>query len=159
MLFRSNLQPLCDFIEQHYFTILDNRDYRWANELTIKTAFLTLLYNDRLYIMDSETALARNYADLTMIVRPEARQYPVYDFLIEFKYATLPELGLTGEALSKLDSAQLKTLEPVQSKLTEAKTKLQSYRAILTAKYGGVLRLRAYAVVALGFERLIWEEV
>jgi len=155
----GNLQPLCDFIEQHYFTILDNRDYRWANELTIKTAFLTLLYNDRLYIMDSETALARNYADLTMIVRPEARQYPVFDFLVEFKYATLPELGLTGEALAQLDRAQLQTLAPVQSKFTEAKAKLQSYRATLTAKYGSVLRLRAYAVIALGFERLVWEEV
>ncbi len=38
-----------------------NPDYKWANELTVKTAFLTLLYNDILYIMDSEVAIGRGY--------------------------------------------------------------------------------------------------
>ncbi|MFN8495531.1 MAG: AAA family ATPase [Caldilineaceae bacterium] len=154
----GDLQPLCTFIEQHYFTILDNRDYRWANELTLKTAFLTLLYNDRLYLMDSETALMRTYADLTMILRPEARQYPIFDFLFEFKYITLPELGMTREALQQLDDARVKTLPLVQSKFSEAQAKLQQYHTSLTKKYGDQLRLRAYAVVALGFERVVWEE-
>lgn len=39
-------------MEQRYFPIFDNRDYRWANKLTLKTAFLTLLFDDRLYIVD-----------------------------------------------------------------------------------------------------------
>ncbi len=65
----GNMQPLCDFIEQKYFKVFDNRDYRWANELTINTAFLTLLFNDLFYTMDSEASLERGYADLTMIVR------------------------------------------------------------------------------------------
>lgn len=30
-------QPLCDFIEQRYFNVFDNRDYAWANELTEAT--------------------------------------------------------------------------------------------------------------------------
>ena len=47
--------PLCEFVEQRYFRVFHNPDYRWANELTVKTAFLTLLYNDILYNMDSET--------------------------------------------------------------------------------------------------------
>ena len=39
-LFQSgDLQPVCDLVEQRYFPIFDNRDYRWANELTLKTAF------------------------------------------------------------------------------------------------------------------------
>ena len=92
----GDMQVLCDFIGQKYFRVFDNRDYRWANELTIKTAFLTLLFDDSFYIMDSETSLERGYADMTMIVRPDMRQYPISDFLMEFKYVGLKNIGLGG---------------------------------------------------------------
>nr|VFK57741.1 MAG: hypothetical protein BECKTC1821F_GA0114240_102011 [Candidatus Kentron sp. TC] len=42
------MQPLCDFVERKYFRVFSNRDYRWSNELTINTAFPTLLFNDTL---------------------------------------------------------------------------------------------------------------
>ncbi|MEZ4729241.1 MAG: hypothetical protein R3E79_19080 [Caldilineaceae bacterium] len=42
---------------------------------------------------------------------------------------------------------------------TEATTQLHDYRTTLTQKYEATLRLRTYTVVALGFERLVWEEV
>lgn len=40
-----------------------------------------------------------------------------------------------------------------------AASQLQKYRADLAAQYGDRLRLRTFAVVALGFERLVWQEV
>ena len=45
----GNMQPLCEFIEQR-FSVFDNRDYRCSNELTVKTAFLVMLFNDIFYI-------------------------------------------------------------------------------------------------------------
>jgi hypothetical protein len=51
--YKGDIVPLCDFVENRYFRVFDNRDYITANELTVKTAFLTLLYNDIIYIMDS----------------------------------------------------------------------------------------------------------
>ena len=60
----GDLQPLCDFVEQRYFKVLSNRDYRWSNELLVKIAFLTLLFNDRLYMMVSELEMDRGYVDL-----------------------------------------------------------------------------------------------
>lgn len=57
----GEMQPLCDFFEQNQLKIFDNRDYQGANELTFKTLFLTLLYNDIAYVMDSEPALERTY--------------------------------------------------------------------------------------------------
>ncbi len=156
----GEMQPLCEFIEQRYFAVLDNRDYRWANELTIKTAFLTLLFNDLLYIMDSEPALAREYADLVMIVRPDMRQYQLLDVLIEFKYLKLQDdLAMSGAAVREMERTALIELSKVQEKLAEARAKLQEYRQTLNAKYGAALHLRTYAVVALGFDRLVWEEV
>jgi hypothetical protein len=155
----GNLQPVCDFIEQRYFTVFDNRDYRWANELTIKTVFLTLLFNDLWYMMDSKPALQRDYADLVMLLRPDMRQYALLDLLLEFKYISLKELNLSGETVRQITIADLHALPLVQQNLREAHAKLTGYRQTLDAAYGERLRLHTYAVVALGFDRLVWEEV
>jgi hypothetical protein len=154
----GDMQSVCTFIEQHYFKVLDNRDYRWANELTVKTMFLTLLFDDTFYIVDSEMELARTYTDLTLIVRPEMRQYQLLDLLIESKYVKLGETGLSGEEARQASMEQLKRVPHIEQRLKEANAKLHDYRAVLEAKYGDRLRLRSYAVVGLGFERLVWEE-
>ena len=155
----GDLQPLCDFIEQRYYPVFDNRDYRWVNELTVKTTFLTLLFNDIAYIMDSEAVLERTYADLTMIVRPEMRQYQLLDILLEFKYVSLQEANLTGAAARQLSAAAVAELPQIKAKLAEAQETLPGYRAKLLAHYGARLRLRTYAVVSLGFDRLVWAEL
>ena len=82
---KGDMAPLCKFMEERYFKVFHNRDYRWANELTLKTAFLTLLYNDIIYIMDSETEIDRGYADLTMIIRPDKRYGKIFDVLINLR--------------------------------------------------------------------------
>ncbi len=155
----GDLAPVCEFVEQRYFKVFDNRDYRWANELTVKTAFLTLLFNDTFYIMDSEPALERAYADLVMIVRPDMRQYALLDFLIEFKYVKLSDVGLSSVEARELSVTDIKALPPVQEKLAEARAQLRDYRGTLETVYGEKLRLRTYAVVALGFDRLLEEGV
>ncbi|MEZ4735508.1 MAG: hypothetical protein R3E79_51105 [Caldilineaceae bacterium] len=156
---QGNPHPLCTFIEQHSFKVLANRDYRWANELTVKTAFLTMLFNDTFYIIDSEPALQRNYGDLLMMIRPEMRKYQLLDILLEFEYVSLSEAELSGEQARALTIDAVKALPAMKKKLDEARRQLQHYRALLQAKYGTILRLHTYAVVALGFERLVWEEV
>nr|VFK02685.1 MAG: Predicted AAA-ATPase [Candidatus Kentron sp. H] len=45
----ADLAPLCDFIDQQFFKVFDNRDLRSSNGLTVKNAFLTLLFNDTFY--------------------------------------------------------------------------------------------------------------
>lgn len=52
---------------------------------------------------------------------------------------------------------ELKRLAMIQQKLAESKAKLESYRRILESQYRSVLRLRTYSVVAIGFDRLVWE--
>jgi hypothetical protein len=154
----GDIAPLCEFVETRYFKVLNNRDYRWANELTVKTAFLSLLYNDALYIMDSEAAAERGYADLTMIIRPDMRQYTISDVLIEFKYVSLKEVGMSGSQAQEISPEALRNLPLMKSQMEEARKQVRKYGSVLTKKYGN-LRLRQYAVVALGFERLWGEEV
>ncbi len=154
--YHGDLQPLCDFIETRYFRVLDNRDYRWANELTVKMAFLTLLFDDLFYITDSEPSLARSYADMTLIVRADMRKYTLQDALLEFKYIPLSDLGLTGEAVKATPREELAGLPLVAAALAEATRKAAVYRATLQAVHGAKLRLHTFAIVALGFDRLVW---
>ena len=154
----GDLQPLCDFMEQRYLRVFDNRDYKTANELTIKTAFLTALFDDVFYIMDSEMPAQRRYTDLTMIIRPERRKYPLKDFLFEFKYLKLSEVNLSGEQVKQRSIEELKNLEVVKEKFAEAEQQLLSYQTRLESKYNG-LRLQLISVVAVSFERVVWQTV
>jgi len=155
---KGNMEPLCEFVEQRFFKVFHNRDYRWANELTVKTAFLTLLYNDILYIIDSEKDAGSGYADLTMIIRPDMRRFKILDILIEFKYVSLKEAGLTGEEARGLSMKDLQAIPAMRAKMKEAKKQVKQYGDTLEQKYDD-LRLNRYAVVSLGFERLWWQEV
>lgn len=154
----ADLQPLVDFMENKYFAVFNNRDYCWSNELTVKTAFLTLLFNDTWYIMDSESALQRRYSDLVMIIRPSMRHYATLkDFIFEFKYLKLDELKLTGEQLREKSTAELEAMPQVQQALQDALEQLRAYQPVLAAKYQEPERLYCLAVVALGFERVVWQ--
>ncbi len=155
----GNLQPIVEFMEQRYFKVFDNRDYLLSNELTIKTAFLTVLFEDTFYIMDSETELERRYTDLTLIVRPEQRDSPLINFILEFKYVGLGQAGFTSEKARNLSIKEIKALPEVSQKFEEAKAQLLDYEKRLKRKYEDALPLHLIGVVALGFDRVVWEKV
>jgi hypothetical protein len=150
---KGDIEPLCTFVQYHIFSVFKNRDYALANELTVKTAFLALLYNDILYIMDSEPELERRYADLTMIIRPDMRHGKILDVLIEFKFLSLKTLGLSGEQLRAMTPEALDDLPEVKQALDEGKSQIMDYGNRLARKYPA-LRLKSFVVVALGFERI-----
>ena len=154
----ADLQPLAEYLETSYFKAFNNRDYRWGNELTIKTAFMSLLFDDTYYIMDSEAALQRRYADLLMIIRPDMRRLAILkDMVFEFKYLSLAEVGMTAETLRTHERATLQSLPVVQAALSGALAQLRAYQQVLVEKYREPHRLRCFAVVAIGFERLVWQ--
>ena len=155
---KGNMAPLCRFMEERYFKVFHNRDYRWANELTVKTAFLTLLYNDIIYIMDSEKEIDRRYADLTMIIRPDKRYGKVFDVLIEFKFVKLKDSGLTGEQAKQLSQDKLYAIPDIVTQMEDGKKQVQKYGKKLEQRYGN-LRLQKFVVVALGFERICFNSV
>ena len=154
----ANLQPLADYLESGYFKVFNNRDYRWGNELTIKTVFMSLLFDDTYYIMDSEAALERRYADLLMIIRPDMRRLAALkDVVLEFKYLSLADVGMTAETLRAQERETVQQLPVVQTALQSALTQLRDYQRVLVEKYREPHRLRCLAVVAIGFERLVWD--
>jgi hypothetical protein len=152
----GNLEPLCDFLEQRYFKVFDNRDLRWSNELVVKTAFLVTLFNDAFYLMDSEPALGRGYADLLLRVRPDMRQYALLDHLLEFKAVSLKAVGLTSAELATKPREELRALPAVAEALRDAERQLTGYREVLERPGGEPLKLRTHAVACIGLERLVW---
>jgi hypothetical protein len=152
----GDLGPLCDLLEQRYFTVFDNRDLRWSNELVVKTAFLVTLFADAFYLMDSEPALERGYGDLMLRVRPDMRQYQLLDHLLEFKILGLNAVGLSGEQVRARSREELRQLPPVRQALAEAEVQLTRYRQTLERIHGNQLKLRTHAVVCIGLERLVF---
>ncbi|WDN90083.1 hypothetical protein BuS5_03053 [Desulfosarcina sp. BuS5] len=150
---KGDMAPLCRFMEERYFKVFHNRDYRWTNELTLKTAFLTLLYNDIIYIMDSEKEIDRRYADLTMIIRPDKRYGNVFDVLIEFKFVKLKNAGLSAEQAKKLSKDELYQVPEIVTQMEDGKKQVKEYGEKLEQRHGN-LRLKKFVVVALGFERI-----
>ena len=71
----------------------------------------------------------------------------------------MAKIGFSGSAVKQQAVQALSKLTPVKEKLTEARVQVQDYRQKLLRKYGDALRLRTYTVVAIGFERVLWEEV
>ena len=156
---KGELNEVCEVIEEQILPVFDNRDYAQVNELTVKTAFMLFLFNDSLYQMDSEAGTGRGYADLAMIVRPDARRYAVLDVVFEFKYLSLRALGVEGKVVEGMSEQERLELKGVQQALKEAEEQLERYSEELRRRYGGVLRLRCFAVVALGLQGLVCREV
>ncbi len=141
-----------------------------ANELTVKTVFLSLLWNDAAYITHSEPELDHGYADLCLLRRPDARTPGLWDLLFTFvplggprgedagKRLSLKDLKMSGKDLRASSRAELAGHARVTDALDKAEVQIVAYRVALERRLGETLRLRSYAVVALGFERLITRE-
>ena len=155
---KGDMAPLCRFMEERYFKVFHNRDYRWANELTVKTAFLTLLYNDIIYIMDSEKEIDRRYADLTMIIRPDKRYGKVFDVLIEFKFVKLKDAGMSADQARNLSGDELRRIPEIVKQMEDGKKQVKEYGEKLEQRHGN-LRLQKFVVVALGFERVCFSKI
>ncbi len=152
----GDIEPLCDFIEQRHFKVFDNRDLRWSNELVVKTAFLTTLFNDAFYVMDSEHSIERRYGDLFLKVRPDMRRYALLDHLLEFKVVSHKDAGMTGEELKATAREALREIPVVAEKLQKAREQVNAYGRMIEDETAGTLKPRKHALVCIGLERLVW---
>ncbi|MCP4703877.1 MAG: hypothetical protein GY865_04640 [candidate division Zixibacteria bacterium] len=66
---------------------------------------------------------------------------------------------MSGAEVKKLNQTELEALEPVQEKLAEAKQQLFDYQTCLESECNEVLKLRLISVVAVGFDRVVWQIV
>ena len=154
----GDMLPVCEFIETRLFPVLSTRDYRWSNELAVKIMFMTVLFNDHIYMMISETEVNHGYIDLSLIVRPDMRRFQAMDLVLEFKYVGLKEVGLTGIEVKAKSREELLALSPVSIKMDEAKVQAKRYGDTLKTRYQ-LNTISCFAVVAVGLERIVFERL
>ncbi|MCP4654304.1 MAG: AAA family ATPase, partial [bacterium] len=165
----GEVRGLLDFFEQSLLPVLSNRDRGAApgrpglsgsgvNEMVVKALFLSILFDDTRYAVFSELELDHRYADLCLLVRPEMRRHGFFDVLFEFKLVRRAELGKTGDELRAMDDDALRELTAVSSALDAAREQVWRYRDALVKKFSDA-QPRCYAVVAVGLERVLGEEV
>ena len=78
--------------------------------------------------------------------------------MLEFKYLSLKDLGLSGEQARAASRDDLAERPAIAAKLDEAAAQARDYGATLRERLG-LHALHAFAVVALGFERLVWRRL
>jgi hypothetical protein len=108
--------------------------------------------------MVSELETERGYADLALILRPDMRRFQALDLVLEFKYLSLKELGLSGEQVRAAAREDLAQRSAVAARLNAAEAQARDYGTTLMQRYG-LKTLHTFAVVALGVERLVWRTV
>lgn len=164
---RGELEPLLAFVERKLLPALSSRDHphhvpgrgQPASELVVKSLFLSLLWNDRRYVAVSELEVGRGHADLCLLRRPHLLGTDAFDILFELKYVAPKEIGKTGRELLEADDTALRELAQVRAAFDAARVQLRDYRHGLAERFGDALNLRCYAVVAVGLERLLGEEL
>jgi hypothetical protein len=153
---KGQIASLRSFIEKKVFPTFNWRDNRWANELTIKTIFMCLLKNNN-YLMISERQSRSGFADLAMIVRPDCRKYQLIDTLIEFKL--IRSKDMKQKNIKKLTDTALFKLDRVKAKLKEAKSQAKTYSKELIDEFGDGVKLQTFAVISIGFDRLLYKKL
>ena len=82
----------------------------------------------------------------------------LFDILIEFKYISLASAGITGENAKRMSMKEFSGHPKIRSSMDHAMAQLKVYSEILNTRYRN-LRLKSFAVISLGFERLCWQKV
>ncbi len=154
----GDMEPLCHFVEQQLLSIYRHANPEEADTRPIATAFFTLLYNDVLYLMNTETSLESAGSGLIMRIRPDMRHYDIYDLLIEFKFLPAHLTGLGEAAVMDMSYEDFIGIPSMQLEMGTAKNRLITFGDQLEQQYPE-LRLRRFAVIALGCERIWWEEI
>jgi hypothetical protein len=166
----GNLEPLLAFFEEKLLPVLSNRDQgtppkrpgqagSGVNEMVLKALFLSILFDDHRFVLHSELEVEKGYVDLCLLARPESRYRQAFDILFELKLVRRKTLGRKGLELRSMDEAALRELPAVKKAFAEAREQVERYRDALERKYGDRAHRRGYAVVAVGLERLLGEEV
>ena len=93
-----------------------------------------------------------------MMIRPDKRHFTIFDVLIEFKFVTLKDAGITGAQAKQLTEDELYGMPNIKKAFKEGRRQVALYGKKLDDKYGN-LRLKKFVVTALGFERVCFEKI
>jgi hypothetical protein len=78
-----------------------------------------------------------------------------FSLLFELKYVPISKI----KNMDQLSDEELRSIPTVKESFLDAKKQLVFYSKGLMKKFGDQLKLKQYAVVSIGFDRLFFEEI
>jgi hypothetical protein len=122
---------------------ISNRDLINYNEMTSKGIFLTLVYTDGIYIMESEKEHREGYSDLYLKEGITYKEEVKYRYLLEFKH--IKETEYTEALLEK--------------KKEEAKKQLEKYIKDYKLQEDSEKPLKKMIIITIGKNDTYYEEL
>jgi hypothetical protein len=122
---------------------ISNRDLAFYNEMTSKAIFITILFVDNYYILESEKENREGYADLYLKEGITYKEEVKFRYLIEFKHIKQKEY----------------TKEKLDLKKKEAKEQLEKYKNDYKIKEDGNRLLKKLIIITIGKKDTIYEEL
>jgi len=122
---------------------ISNRDLVSYNEMTSKAIFITLLFVDNVYILESEKENGNSYADLYLKEGIIYKEEVKYRYLLEFKH--IKQKDFTDEVL--------------EIKKNEAREQLEKYKSDKKIIDDGKKPLKEMIIVTIGKNEMVYEEL
>ncbi len=125
MRLNKNLQPI---LEQYKLLLnnLSNNDLKDYDELTSKILFISLLYMDGIYLLESERQANGGRTDLYVKENFIYKEHVKYRYIIEFKHIKMSEIK--GDAIKETKEEILaKNKDKIESLKKEAQKQIDEY--------------------------------
>jgi hypothetical protein len=139
--YRGNLQPYIEYVSQHIFSRLSNRDLQQFNEKYIKIMLLNGLFQSKLYVPSTEKEVENGYIDIFLQRSP---------LLPDVKYEWVWELKYIKKSDEDNDEA-------LQSKREEACVQLNKYRE--SSLFSDRIDVRFASILFIGKDKYEINEV
>ncbi|HAN10197.1 MAG TPA: hypothetical protein DCP90_06255 [Clostridiales bacterium] len=142
---------------------LSNRDLRHFNETSCKSIFITLVYTDGIYLIESEKETNGGYTDLYIKEGVLYKEAVRYRYMIEFKHIKEKELKEVESGELKGESEKRRVLESnnelINKKKEEARAQLYRYMEEHNVQEDSEKELKKYIVIILGKKYVEYEEI
>jgi hypothetical protein len=148
-------------IMQIYEKVMNNlstKDLTHFNEASCKSIFITLVFTDGLYLIESERESSGGYADLYIKENYLYKEHVKYRYMMEFKHIKAGELKGDLNGLSKDDVLKQNTAIIDQYK-SDARKQLDKYMQDFNVLHDSDRILKKYTVVVLGRKYIVVNEV
>ncbi|TYQ14575.1 UNVERIFIED_CONTAM: PD-(D/E)XK nuclease superfamily protein [Acetivibrio alkalicellulosi] len=122
---------------------LSNRDLTFYNEMTSKAIFITLLFVDGIYMLESEKETRNGYSDLYLKEGVTYKEEVNFRYMLEFKHIKEGEY----------------TKEKLEEKKKEAKGQLERYISDYKIKEDGEKPLKKLIIISIGKNDTFYEEL
>ena len=153
----GNTNDIMDIYEK-VINNISTKDLTHFNEASCKSIFITLVFTDGIYLIESEREANGGYTDLYLKENYLYAEHVKYRFMIEFKHIKTGDLKGDLNALSK-DEIIKQNTTLIDKYKGDAKKQLNKYMQDFNVLQDSDRILKKYTIIVLGRKYIVADEV